>query len=60
MFIKGVGDIPKKMKESEMKAFIKAQLEPQSVLFVEEQRTLALLEATSAVTARHKRHLEEG
>jgi hypothetical protein len=56
---RGVGIIPKKMKKWELKEFVKNQIEPQSVLFVEEQRTLALLEAKSTIGERQNRHLEE-
>jgi hypothetical protein len=56
---RGIGNIPKKLKDREKEEFIEKQLEPESIKFVEEQRVLALLEAKSFVAARHQRHLVE-
>lgn len=55
----GVGAIPKRLTRAEKEELIQAHLEPEAVAFVKEQRILALLEATAAVNARHKRELEE-
>lgn len=56
---RGVGKIPKRHTEAEKKKMLREHLEPEAALFVEEQRTLAVLETKDAIAVRRRAILEQ-